>query len=358
MDTKSDMIPPSEPADSGSAELLLSVVIPARNEAETIRECLASLVKQSEDDFALGRDWELIVVDDASTDATRQTATEFSGVTVLDATPLTEGWIGKTNALWFAAQQARGKWLLFTDADTVHEPGNLRRAMHEAERYKVALLSYSPRQLGGGVLQRMLMALIFADLAQTYPPRLVNLPDSRVAAANGQFILIRRNTYMHIGGHKAVRGSLLEDVELARHTKHAGESLRLRFAPDAASTRMYGSLGATCAGWRKNLALLFPDALSRGLWKVVQAALLFGLPLLAIYLYLIAARTPVILAAGLWWAWRVGVHYANTAKSHFPVADVFLSPLALPLYAWLLIDSWMQQHVRHRVTWKGREYKA
>jgi len=240
----------------------------------------------------------------------------------------------------------------------VHEPGDLRRAMHEAERYKVALLSYSPRQLVRGVLQRMLMALIFADLAQTYPPRLVNLSDSRVAAANGQFILIRRNTYMRVGGHKAVRGSLIEDMELARHTKHAGEALRLRFAADAASTRMYGTLGETCAGWRKNLALLFPDTLSRGLWKLFQAALLFGLPLLAIWLYLTVARTPVIWAVGLWWAWRVRVHYANTAKAHFPVADVLLSPLALPLYAWLLIDSWTQRHLRHKITWKGREYKA
>ncbi len=357
-DTKSDMTISRESEERESTELLLSVMIPARNEAVSIRECLASLVKQSEDDFALGREWELIVIDDASSDATRQIAMEFAGVTVLEAPPLAEGWTGKTNALWFAAQQARGKWLLFTDADTVHEPGDLRRAMHEAERYKVALLSYSPRQLVRGVWQRTLMALIFADLAQTYPPRLVNLADSRVAAANGQFILIRRNTYMRVGGHKAVRGSLIEDIELARHTKHAGESLRLRFAADAASTRMYGSLSETCEGWRKNLALLFPDALSRGLWKLIQAALLFGLPLLGVWLYLNVARTPVIWAVGLWWAWRVRVHYANTAKAHFPIADALSSPLALPLYGWLLIDSWMQKHLRHRVMWKGREYKA
>ncbi|MHB1673239.1 MAG: glycosyltransferase family 2 protein [Acidobacteriaceae bacterium] len=348
----------TESAASDSAELQLSVMVPARNEAASIRECLASLVKQSEEDFLLGRDWELMVVDDASSDATRQIAGESAGVTVMEAPPLPEGWTGKTNALWFAAQQARGKWLLFTDADTVHEPGDLRRAMHEAERYKVALLSYSPRQLVRGVWQRALMALIFADLAQAYPPRLVNLADSRVAAANGQFILIRQDTYMRVGGHKAVRGSLMEDMELARHTKHAGESLRLRFAADAASTRMCGPLSETCVGWRKNLALLFPDALSRGLWKLIQAALLFGLPLLAIWLYVTVARAPVIWAVGLWWAWRVRVHYANTAKAHFPVADVLLSPLALPLYGWLLLDSWRQKHLRRKTTWKGREYKA
>ena len=97
------------PAEGDSTELQLSVIIPARNEAASIRDCLGSLVRQSEEDFLLGRDWELIVVDDGSTDATRQIATEFAGVTVLEAPPLAEGWTGKTNALWFAAQQAAGK---------------------------------------------------------------------------------------------------------------------------------------------------------------------------------------------------------------------------------------------------------
>ena len=358
MDMKSATIFSTGSAEEDSTRLQLSVMIPARNEAALIRECLASLTRQSEEDFLLGRDWELMVVDDASLDTTRQIAEEFADVTVLEAPPLTEGWAGKTNALWFAAQQARGKWLLFTDADTVHEAGDLRRAMHEAERYKVALLSYSPRQVVHGVWQRTLMALIFADLAQAYPPRLVNLTDSRVAAANGQFLLIRRDVYQRVGGHKAVRGSLIEDMELARHTKQSGEALRLRFAADAASSRMYRSLAETYAGWRRNLALLFPDALTRGLWKLFQAALLFGLPLLAIWLYLTVARTPVIWAVGLWWAWRVRVHYANTAKAHFPVLDVLLSPLALPLYGWLLLDSWMLRHLRRKITWKGREYTA
>jgi glycosyltransferase involved in cell wall biosynthesis len=353
MDTKSSI---THSAEESPVELQLSVIIPARNEAASIRACLASLARQSEEDFLLGRDWELIVVDDASSDATQQVASEFAGVTVLEAPALPEGWTGKTNALWFAAQRALGKWLLFTDADTVHEPGDLRRAMHEAERYRVAMLSYSPRQAARGLWQRTLLALIFADLAQVYAPRLVNLPDSRVAAANGQFLMIRRNVYQRVGGHKAVRQSLIEDMELARHTKQAGEALRLRFAPDAVSVGLDHSPGEMCAGWRRDLALLFPDALTRGLWKLFQAALLFGLPLLVAWLYLTVARTPVIWAVGLWWAWRVRVHYANTAKAHFPVADVLLSPLALPLYSWLLLDSWMQKHLRSKLTWKGREY--
>jgi glycosyltransferase involved in cell wall biosynthesis len=335
---------------------LLSVIVPARNEAESIRACLASLVQQNEEDFSLGQQWELFVVDDASTDATRQMAREFPGVSVLDAPPLPAGWTGKNNAVWFAAQQAHGKWLLFTDADTVHEAGDLRRAIHEAERHHVAMLSYSPRQLVHGFWQRALMPLVFAELAQKYPPRLVNLPDSPVAAANGQFVLIEHAAYRRIGGHEAVRNTVLEDVELARRAKQSNAGLRFRYAPDAVSTRMYRSFAAMYEGWRKNLALLFPDALVRAFWKLFQAALLFGLPLLAIWLYLVVARVQLIWAVGLWWVWRVGVHYSRVSKANFSLMDTLLSPLALPLFSWLLIDSWIRKNLHRQIEWKGRSY--
>lgn len=341
-----------------SRNMLLSVIVPARNEAESIRTCIASLVQQSDDDFLLGHAWELFVVDDGSTDATKQIAGEFESITVLEAPPPAEGWTGKANALWFAAQQAQGKWLLFTDADTVHETGDLRRAMHEAERYHAAMLSYSPRQLVHGLWQRALMPLIFADLVEKYPPRLVNLPDSTVAAANGQFLMIDHAVYRRLGGHAAVHASMIEDMELAQRCKQARAGLRFRYAPDAASTRMYRSFGAMCEGWRKNLALLFPDALTRGWMKLFQTALLFGLPLLAIWLYLTVARAAVIWAVALWWVWRIGVHYARVSKAHFSLTDTLLSALALPLFGWLLLDSWAQKTLRRQVAWKGRSYST
>ncbi len=344
-----------EPAAS---DRLLSVIVPARNEAESIRACLASLVQQNEEDFSLGKEWELFVVDDSSTDATRQIALEFPGIAILEAPPLPEGWTGKTNAVWFAAQQARGKWLLFTDADTVHEAGDLRRAMHEAERHRVGTLSYSPRQAVHGLWQRALMPLIFADLAQKYPPRLVNLPNSPVAAANGQFLLIDAQAYRRIGGHAAVHDTLVEDMELARRAKQSQVGLRFRYAPDAVSTRMYRSFGGMCEGWKKNLALLFPDALTRGFWKMFQTVLIFGLPVFAIWLYLTVARVELIWAVGLWWAWRVGMHYSRVSKANFSPSDTLLSPLALPLFSWLLIDSWMRKNTHRQVTWKGRGYSA
>jgi glycosyltransferase involved in cell wall biosynthesis len=334
--------------------MVLSVIVPARNEAACLGDCLRSLTAQSDAGFVLGKDWELIVEDDQSTDATRAIAESFAGVTVLAAPELPQGWTGKANACWAASRQARGQWLLFTDADTVHEPGNLRRALHEAERAHAGLLSYSPRQQVQGLLQRALMPVIFAELATKYPPQRVNDPASSVAAANGQFLLIARASYERTGGHAAVRAEILEDVALARRAKRAQAGLRFRYAPDAVSTRMYRSTDAMIEGWTKNLALLFPNTLRLALWRLAEFALVLGLPLLALWLVFPVQRVAVL----LWWGWRLSVVYARTAKAHFPFADTLLAPLGLPLFAGLLLRSWLQKNLRRKVDWKGRSYST
>ena len=189
-------------------EFELSVIIAARNEEESLPACLASLVGQSEEGFAPGVEWELIVVNDDSSDRTREIAASYPDVIVIDAPPLDlssrGGFTGKNNACWAGAQIARGRHLLFTDADTVHEPGDLRRALHEAEKHEVAMLSYSPRQIVTGFWQRAVMPLIFSELASVYPPKQVSDPGSRIAAANGQFLLVERDAYFNVGGHRAL----------------------------------------------------------------------------------------------------------------------------------------------------------
>jgi glycosyltransferase involved in cell wall biosynthesis len=340
----------------------LSVIIPARNEQDCVAECLRSLVAQDEDGWRLGREWEILLVDDHSTDDTRRIAQgvvhETQGVTVMDAPKLEKGWTGKTNAVWAGAQAARGEWLLFTDADTVHEPGSASRAVMEAERHTVAMLSYSPRQIVKGFWQRALMPLVFSELAVTYPPAKVSDPDSKLAAANGQFLLVRRDVYFANGGHEAVKGAVLEDVELARLVKRRRQGLRFRYAPEAVAARMYRSLGAMVEGWTKNLALLFGNPLAIAAWRLLDLPLLFGLPLLIYWEYERLLR-PIFLAALLLvWArtlWRV---YRKVAKSNFPLVDCLVSPVAIPLFAALLYRSLFKHTVTKRVSWKGREYEG
>lgn len=339
----------------------LSVVVPARNEADCLGACLRSLVAQSEDGWRLGSEWEILVVDDHSTDETRSIAAAIaegvSGVAVMAAPKLEHGWTGKANAVWAGAQAAKGEWLLFTDADTVHEPGSASRAVVEAERHGATLLSYSPRQIVRGLWQRALMPLVFSELAVTYPPAKVSDPEKHLAAANGQFLLIRRDVYFANGGHEAVKNAVLEDVALAQIVKRRRQGLRFRYAPEAVATRMYRTLGAMVEGWTKNLALLFGNSLAMAAWRMLDFLLLFGLPALFWWTYDSSSRRILWVVVALLWLRTLWRFYRRVAKSNFPVGDCALSPLALPLFAALLYRSWFQHTVLKRVSWKGREYK-
>jgi glycosyltransferase involved in cell wall biosynthesis len=342
--------------------LQLSIVVPARNEERLLGACLQSLVDQSEEGFALGLQWELIVVNDDSTDRTGEIASEIAskhaGVVLLDAPPLDlsrhGGFTGKSNACWAGAQAARGRDFLFTDADTVYEPGSLLRALGEKERFKAALLSYSPRQIVTGFWQHAVMPLIFSELASVYPPKQVSDPASGVAAANGQFLLVERDAYFSVGGHRAVGQSILEDVALASNIKRVPRVLRFRYAPDALSTRMYRTTSEMIEGWTKNLALLLPKPVSLALWRILDLLLFFGLPTLALGLWwLVPWQRWVIL---LIWARTLWRFYSRVARSSFPAGDVAISILGVPFFVYLLMRSVLQHRIGRSVNWKGRSY--
>ena len=185
-----------------------------------------------------------------------------------------------------APRQARGEWLLFTDADTVHLPGSLAASLKEAQENGAELLSYSPEQIAVTFWEMATLPVVFAELARQYSPSKVSDPDSPIAAANGQYILISREAYEAVGGHAAVAADILEDVALARAVKTSGRKIRFRYAADRVRTRMYRNYRQLRDGWTKNLALLFPNpgwlavkvftrwAVFRGLsWSLLTAAL-------------------------------------------------------------------------------------
>ena len=229
----------------------VTIIVPARDEELNIGVCLTSLINQT------GPSFEIIVIDDDSHDKTNQIARSFDKVRVISAAPLRSGWTGKANAIHSAIPFAKGDWFLFTDADTTHMPGSLERSLYEAKTHGVSLLSFSPKQNVGTFWERAVQPIIFSELARTFSYEKINDPNSPAAAANGQYILVHRKEYEDVGGHSSVKGSLLEDVELARQIKRLG-SIRFRYGPDIVSARMYRNLHYLIEGWTKNLAGLFP----------------------------------------------------------------------------------------------------
>ena len=356
---------PAQASNSNETpDLELSVIIPARNEQRSLPACLASILSQSEPGFLLGEQWELIIVNDDSTDDTRNIADEaaasHAGVHVLDAPKLdlstNGGFTGKNNACWTGAQAARGKYLLFTDADTIHETNDISRSLREADRHQVSLLSYSPRQIVTGFWQHAVMPLIFSELASVYPPKQVNDPTRRLAAANGQFLLVEREAYFAVGGHRAVGKSILEDVALAENIKHGTRTIRFRYAPEALSTRMYRTTSEMVEGWTKNLAILFPKPVALALWRALDIILFFGLPVAALGLYWLQPwQRSVILLIWVRTLWRF---YTRVARSNFPPIDIAISILGVPFFIYLLLRSVSHHRFKKSVLWKGRNYNA
>ncbi len=350
----------------------VSVIVPARNEEASLGPCLRSLTAQS------GMDVEVIVVDDQSTDSTRRLAESFAGVKVISSGEPLPGWSGKCNAVWAGARIACGDWLLFTDADTVHLPGSLCRSLQEAQRERVALLSYSPEQEVHGFLQWAVMPLIFAELAATYPPSQVCDPASKVAAANGQYLLISRGAYDAAGGHQAVASSLLEDLELAKRVKAAGNRIRLRHGQGEVRTRMYRDTRSLVEGWTKNLALLFPQTVRLALARLAEFTAMAAGIALALWVIVQGNGCPtgsLGLQPNVSWFWVgwacdrefilavVGLAalcwlrvLKRVRRAHFGIWADLLAPLGLPMFSYLLLRSRLYYRWRKPIPWKGRTY--
>ena len=329
----------------------VSVIIPARNEEDCIGACLRSLINQT------GVPFEILVIDDGSTDRTRAIANTFPQVTILDPGPSPAGWSGKNNAVASGARAAKGQWLLFTDADTVHLPGSLARSLAEARALKVDLLSYSPEQVVRSLPEKAVMPVIFAELAATFRPSDVSDPKSPAAAANGQYILVRRDTYIAVGGHAAVATSLLEDVALARAVKESGRPIFFRFGGDMVRTRMYRTFPQLVEGWTKNLALLFPKPGELAVRRLTDFIVLFG-ALTATVISLSKTGTQALtlaLACVTALAWLLFLR--RILRAHFSWDATLLAPLGLPLFSYLLLRSKMKYRAGE-VSWKGRTYAA
>ncbi|MDA1081167.1 MAG: glycosyltransferase [Gemmatimonadetes bacterium] len=358
-----DSASPPSSASQPSSSPLVSIIVPARNEARNIEACLRSILSTTL------RSIEVIVVDDHSSDGTggiaRRMAAGDARVTVTDAPPLPDGWFGKQWACHSAVQIARGTILLFTDADTRHTPELLPRALQALHERGADLLSVMGAQELGGFWERLLQPQVFTFILGRYGNTEAmsrsNRPVDKIA--NGQFFLVKRALYDKCGGHEAVRDHVAEDLRMAQEVCRAGGVVHFVEGREFLSTRMYEGLGELMRGWGKNVYAGGRDSLELGVLGRAVLRIVFPVPALwnvwPVALGLVAA-TGVLPAAVLWWGvtcYAASVLFWMMVNHEFgvPVWYAFLYPVAAAMMAWLLGVAALRGD---RVEWKGRKYRS
>ena len=271
--------------DRDITDTSLSVVIPAFDEEQNIEGCLTHVLMSER---PCSR-WEVIVVDDQSSDNTvkiaEQAIVTVAGAdqpvaTVLQAGPRPKGerWVGKNWGCCQAMEQVNSEWVLFIDADVTLAPDAIRRALHQSINENADLFSLAPRLTCGCLAEWMVQPIMASLLGLGFPILEANDPASTVAFAAGPFMLFRRDSYNAIGGHRALAGEVVEDLALARRIKEGGFRLRYVLGIDAVDLQMYANLQALWEGWSKNWFLGLDRSISKSLGAGGVVLLMFTLP--------------------------------------------------------------------------------
>ncbi|MBT8447015.1 MAG: glycosyltransferase [Gammaproteobacteria bacterium] len=340
----------------------LSLVIPARDEEANIGECLQCITRL---DYPEG-EFEVIVVDDNSTDATASIVDEYAArdkrIRRISAPALPEGWMGKSHACWQGAQAAAGDWLLFVDADTYLKPQAARASLDYALNKGHGFLSVIPFQRIVSAQERIVLPGVFLGFASAIDFRRVNDPDDPFAIANGQFLLFSRDAYRRVGGHEAIRSETSDDLAFARAVKRHRVSAYTLFGEHYIETRMYRSLREIWHGFAKN-AMEIMHATSV-FSASVDALISFGLAagtLLPFILFSTPASTDSLLwnlsaaISVITFATLLLVFSASLRALRVPVLYLVALPVGLAMHGAIIINAWFR-HQQGKREWKGRRY--
>ena len=349
---------------------LISVCIPARNEERNIGRCVEALLAQTYPNF------EIIVLDDRSTDATPEILENLAKAASLRKVPLKvisgsdlpSGWAGKPHALTQAAAAARGEWLCFVDADTFVTPDALTAVYAKAVDTKADLFTIMTKQIMLTFWERAVLPLVMLALSVGFSPRKVNDPERKDAIANGQFILVRRSVYEAVGGHEAIKDSIVEDKDLAVLVKGKDYRLVVADGRQVASTRMYTSLAEMWEGWTKNIYLGLRDDRGLLLLGVFGAFLAFTaallLPAWVIWGVILTGTglglegSLVLIEAILLWGYLIYWRVLASRGMDIPAWYALTVPVGAGVFAAMMVTSAWNVLSGRGVTWKGRTYSS
>jgi dolichol-phosphate mannosyltransferase len=329
-------LPPPSPIPPDT----VTVLLPVRDERANILDCLETL---------LGQGGQVRVIDDGSTDGTRELVRELlserKDLELIDAGPLPDGWRGKVNGLRAGWQGMDTPWVLLTDADTRHAPGLLARALAAAQAGNLDAVSLAGSQECRSFGERLIIPAVFALLDTLLGDWTAAASGGGPAVANGQFILVRREAWDAAGGFETVRSEAIDDVALAVRLRQHGSRTAF-FRDPGLRVRMYRGFGETWRGWRRSLGAIF--GLSPGTFAAVLAVLLA--PALALAGFVATGRW---LEAALLWSAGAAASIVLRSGSIYGL----LYPLDAVLLAVLLSLGVADRRRGRLATWKGREIR-
>ncbi len=348
-------------ANAGDMPPLVSVVIPARNEARNIERCVRSVLASQYSAL------EVIVVDDHSSDGTgdiaRAIAQTDARLRVVSAPSLPAGWFGKQWACTTGARESRGELLLFTDADTNHQPDLLPRAVNAMRERNADLLTVAGHQETRSFWERVIQPQVFALLSIRYggTEHVNNAKRAEDVIANGQYILTRRHVYDALDGHASVRDVVAEDLALGQLYFRTGHRVALVMGTAQLSTHMYASLREIIAGWRKNIYAGGRNAMLGGAaGRIVFPVALLAFPLAGLAPPVVLLLCAIGVLGGAWLIWSAITVVAALlfwfAVYRFideSVGYAMLYPLGLILLEYIAIGAVARGR---RVEWKERKY--
>ena len=355
----------------------VSIIVPARNEEAAIEQALQSLLSLDYDNY------EVIAVNDRSTDRTGEimervaashvsqnqrdmghphfeleashpTKTALGGpaLRVIHHAELPPGWLGKTHAMWTAANQASGDWLLFTDADVLFKPDSVRRALAYAEAEPADHVVLFPRMIMKRPGEYMMIAFFQTMFMFGHRPWKVADPSTDDHMGVGAFNLVRRRVYDAVGTYQALRMEVLDDMKLGKVVKKAGFAQRNVFGGDLISVRWaHGAFGVV-----NNLTKNFFAVLSFQWWRTLLSAV--GLvflnlgPFLGVWLAHGWARLPYAVALGSMFLIYLGMSWRSSVPPYY----FLLHPVSTAMFTYTLLRSMILTLWNDGIVWRGTKY--
>ena len=336
-----------------SGEPRVSIIVPARNEEENIRETLAQLLAL---DYS---NYEIIAVNDRSTDRTGQIIDEIAAspqarglLKAIHISQLPPGWLGKTHAMWTAGQQATGDWLLFTDADVLFKPDSLRRAVAYAEAERADHVVLFPRMIMKRPGEKMMIAFFHVLFVFGHRPWKVADPQARDHMGVGAFNLVRRRVYDAVGTYRALRMEVVDDMKLGKVIKNAGFAQRNVFGEDLISLHWAKGAFGIVDNLTKNFFAVLSFQWPRTVACIVGLGFLNLGPFLGIWLAHGWARVPYAIALASLFA----IYYGMSLRPAISPYYFFLHPVSTSLFMYTLLLSMVHTLSNDGIVWRGTKY--